>query len=190
MPTTSNKAAAAVAEPPFDLPRMQRLNEHPSLAPLYSRQVGLHLQLTTCADEVQGLRRQLGAIANDASFATATKRRAVEDALHERERAGGVLEEELKALASEIARVEEPIRQQVADWRTRASIVALAQYVDALEALAVASEAYQACYQTNYGLLQSWVLPQGWLDPSLPSRVAMARTRLEQLRQTLARLQD
>jgi len=66
----------------------------------------------------------------------------------------------------------------------------LAQFVSALEALAAASEAYHACCQRNYGLTMSYILPQGWLDPLLPSRVAIARQRLEQLRLALAQLQD
>jgi hypothetical protein len=87
-------------------------------------------------------------------------------------------------------RVEAPLREQVGIQCTQESVAVLTQFVSALEALYQASEAYRACCRRNYRLRQSWLLPPGWLDPWLPSRVAMARKHLGQLRQGLAGLQD
>jgi hypothetical protein len=169
---------------------LRRLTEHPALAPLVAQRVILRQQLDTIAAQVRVLRQQLHDMSSDEAFTVAISRRTLQDQISERERAGAAIEEQLQHLATEIARVEAPLREQVGVLRTQASVAVLEQFVSALEALHQASEAYQACYRTNYRLLQSWILPPGWLDPWLPSRVATARKHLEQLRQGLAQLQD
>ena len=121
-------------------------------------------------------------MSSDEAFAVAVSRRALQDQISEREREGAAIEEQLQHLVTEIARVEAPLREQVSVLRTQASVVVLEQFVNALEALYQASEAYKACGHKNYRLLQSWILPPGWLDPWLPSRLATAHKHLEQLR--------
>src|SRR2546430_11891041 len=98
----------------FDITSLTRLADHPSLAPLFARRVGLNQRLATLAHAVQGLRQQLGGLPLDGgSFATATQRRTLEDRLSEHEREGAAIEEELRGLADEIAPVEDPLRAQV-----------------------------------------------------------------------------
>jgi flagellar biosynthesis chaperone FliJ len=169
---------------------MSRLIEHPALAPLVAQKATLRQQLDTIADQVRALRQQLHDMSGDEGFTVAISRRTLQDQISEREREGAAIEEQLHHLTTEIARVEAPLREQVSVLRTPASVAVLEQFVSALEALHQASEAYKACGHKNYRLLQSWILPQAWLDPWLPSRVATARKYLEQLRQGLARLQD
>jgi len=187
MPSTM-KVHAPVAGA-FDISSLERMQEHPSLAPLFSRRVRLNERLAALAIEAQSLRRQLGVLRVDGSFGTSVERRTLEDRLGELEREGGEVETALQQLAVEIERAQGPIRQQLDAWRTGASAIALQALVDALEALSAASALFEDCRKTNYGLLQSWILPQQLLDVSLPHRLQAARVCLEHLQQTVARLE-
>jgi len=189
MPSAASSKAPVAGEP-FALTVMERLNEHPTLRPLAERRVGLNQRLAALAIEASGLRRQQGSLPLDGAFGTSVQRRALEDRLHQLERAGGEVETELLHLSAEIERVEACVRHEVGTWRTLESITALQGFVDALEVLSVASVAFEDCCKTNYGLLQSWIVPKQVLDLSLPHRLQMARTSLEQLKQTVARLED
>jgi hypothetical protein len=189
MPILSKSHLPGVGED-FDLTCMQRLGEHPALTPLLAQKTTLRQQLSMIEDEVRGLRQQLHDLPSDETFTAAASRRTLQDRISEREREGAAIEEQLQHLGNEIARVEAPLREQVSILCTQESVAVLAQFVSTLEALHQASEAYQACGHRNYGLLRSWILPPGWLDPWLPSRMATARKHLEQLRQVLTRLQD
>jgi hypothetical protein len=172
----------------FDVLSLRHLHQHPALQPLVAQKATLHQQLDTIADQVRVLRQQLHDMSSDEGFTVALSRRTLQDQISELEREGAAIEEQLQHLVTEIARVEAPLREQVGVLRTQASVAVLTQFVNALEALHQASEAYQTCYHTNYRLLRSWILPPGWLDPWLSSRVATARKHLEQLQQRLARL--
>ena len=74
MPTMT-KVHPPVTGESFDITSLTRLAEHPSLAPLFARRVGLNQRHATLAHAVQGLRQQLGGLPLDGgSFATATRR--------------------------------------------------------------------------------------------------------------------
>src|SRR5688500_7075590 len=110
MPILS-KSHPPVAGEDFDLTRMQRLGEHPSLAPLLAQKTTLRQQLSAIADEVRGLRQQLHDLSSDETFTAAASRRTFQARISAREQEGAAIAAQLQRLVAESARVEAPVRE-------------------------------------------------------------------------------
>jgi hypothetical protein len=180
---TATQAQPIAPDASIGLLDLPHINGHPHLKPLFAQQGELRAQLAAVGERVTLLRRELAALPQDASFASATARRTVSDQLSDLEREGARLEAALRPLARQIEETTEAVRAELAPLLTRESVAVFARLVTAMEQLSAAQAAYEVASRTNWSLLGSALLHRGALDATLPFR-------LDNCRQWLAKLQQ
>lgn len=165
--------------------QLERLTDHPRLAPLVARRATIKERLEVIRKEHLTLGREAYELQGDPDFASQARRREIEDVKAALEREGGALQGELRTLQPEIELIEAQARAELAPVQAAEGVPVLQTLVAAFEHLQAASQRYieyrQACFrrsggymvQTDYGFVY------------LPQCIGLARADLERL-QTLA----